>query len=289
MGVVVVTGSSSGIGLATALHFARGGDRVFATMRDRSRRDELDRAARAADVVVDVREVDVRDDVQVRTAFDDIVTDAGRIDVLVNNAGIATMKPWEFTPMEQIRDMFETNFFGAVRCTQAVLPIMRTQGAGAIVNVASVAGRIGAPIQGPYCATKFAMVGLTQSLGVEARPFGIRVAAVLPGFIATPILDRSWSEYEPDDSNPYADLWRRWAGLYEQGKMLASDPDEVAVAIERATQKETEQISVVGVSGVALVNGFERLTDEGWMRYGDRQSDDEWFARFMADFPMSPA
>jgi NAD(P)-dependent dehydrogenase (short-subunit alcohol dehydrogenase family) len=124
---------------------------------------------------------------------------------------------------------------------------------------------------------------------VEARPFGIRVAAVLPGFIATPILDRAWREYEPDDTNPYADLWRRWAGLYEQGKTLASDPAEVAVAIDRATHSDTELASVVGASGIALVNGFERLTDAGWLAYGDPQSDDEWFARFMADFPMAPA
>ena len=289
MRVVVVTGSSSGIGLATALHFARGGDRVFATMRDTSRRDELDRAAKASDVAIDVRELDVRDDEQAANVCDDIVGEAGRIDVFVNNAGVATMKPWEFTSMAQIKDIFETNFFGTVRCAQAVLPIMRKQGNGAIVNVSSVAGRIGAPIQGPYCASKFAVVCLTQSLAVEARPFGVRVAAVLPGFIATPILDRAWEEYQPDDTNPYADLWRRWAALYDQGKTMASDPAEVAVAVDRAAGDEGELISIVGASGFALVNGFDRLTDAGWLAYGERQSDEDWFGRFMADFPMAPA
>jgi NAD(P)-dependent dehydrogenase (short-subunit alcohol dehydrogenase family) len=289
MRVVVVTGSSSGIGLATALHFAGGGDQVFATMRDTSRRVDLDRAAASADLAVGVRPLDVRDEDQVRSTLAGIVAEAGRIDVLVNNAGIATMKPWEFTPMDQIKDIFETNLFGAVRCAQAVLPIMRQQGHGAIVNVASVAGRIAAPIQGPYCATKYAMVCFTQSLAVEGRPFGVRVAAVLPGFISTPILDRAWSEYTADDANPYADIWRRWAALYEQGKAMASDPAEVAVAIDRATQDDAELISIVGESGFALVNGFERLDDAGWLAYGDRQSDEDWFGRFMADFPMAPA
>jgi NAD(P)-dependent dehydrogenase (short-subunit alcohol dehydrogenase family) len=256
-------------------------------MRDVGRRDDLDREAKSSHVVVDVRELDVRNEEQVQRVFDDIAAEAGGVDVLVNNAGIATMKPWEATPMPQIKDIFETNFFGAVRCAQAAIPIMRRQGGGAIVNVASVAGRIGAPIQGPYCATKFAMVCLTQSLAVEARSFGIRVTAVLPGFIATPILDRAWQEYEPDPASPYADLWRRWAALYEQGKMLASDPTEVAVAIDRAAQADAELISVVGASGVALIEGSERLGDAGWLAYGDVQSDDAWFSRFMADFPMA--
>jgi len=87
------------------------------------------------------------------------------------------------------------------------------------------------------------------------RQFGIRVAVVLPGFITTPILTRSWEEYEFDETSPYADLWRRWAVLYEQAKAMASDPAEVA----------------------------------GWLRYGERQSDEEWFGRFTADFPMAPA
>jgi NAD(P)-dependent dehydrogenase (short-subunit alcohol dehydrogenase family) len=160
-------------------------------MRDTRRRDELDRAAKAADVVADVRQLDVRDEDQVRTVFHD---------------------------MEQVNDIFETNFFGAARCAQAVLPITRTQNAGAIVNVASVGGRIGAPIQGPYCATKFAMVCLTLSLAVEARPFGIRVAAVLPTFIATPDPGPALERVRARRLEPVRRPLRRWAALYEQAR-----------------------------------------------------------------------
>ena len=228
MSVVVVTGTSSGIGLATAVHFAGGGHQVFATMRDPQRAGPLVAAAAEAGVSVDVRALDVDDGDSVTAAIDGIVCDAGRIDVLVNNAGVISMRPWEQEPVADMEQLFRTNFFGAVRCAQAVIPRMREQGSGAIVNVASIAGIASAPVQGPYCASKAALLAFTESLAVELRQYGVRVVAVAPGFFATPMLAKAWEGHEPDARNPYADLIRRWSALYAGAGEQAGDPLEVA-------------------------------------------------------------
>jgi NAD(P)-dependent dehydrogenase (short-subunit alcohol dehydrogenase family) len=286
MGVVLITGTSSGIGLATAVHFAQTGHQVFATMRNTDRATDLEKAAASADVTVHVRQLDVDDDASVTAAIDGVIAEAGQIDVLVNNAGVASMRPWELTPLAEIEQLFRTNFFGAVRCTQAVLPIMRRRRSGAIVNVASVAGKVSAPIQGPYCATKFALVGFTESLAIEMRQHGVKVAAVLPGFFATPILEKSWEGYRPDDDNPYADLLGRWSTLYAGARAQSGDPGEVALAIEAVIADDSTICRLVGADASVFVAGRDTMGDIGWLRYGDRQTDEEWWSRFGTDFPM---
>lgn len=117
-------------------------------------------------------------------------------------------------PIAEIESTFDVNFLGAVRCAQAVLPHMRRQGSGTIVNVASVGGRVGCPIQGAYCASKFAMIGFTESLAIEVRQFGIKAVAVLPGFVSTPMLDKPWLDYGPATDDPYADIAGKWSAFY---------------------------------------------------------------------------
>jgi len=285
MGVIVVTGTSSGIGLATAVHFAGLGHRVFATMRDVERADILMKAAADAGVTVEVRPLDVSDGDSVAAAIDGISRDAGRIDVLVNNAAVISMQPWEQEPIAAMQHLFDTNVFGAVRCAQAVIPVMRAHGSGVIVNVASIAGLVFAPVQGPYCASKAALIAFTESLAVELRQFGVRVVAVSPGFFATPMLQKGWDGYEPDAEDPYLDLMRRWSTLYASVGAQAGDPRDVARAIELAVADDGAINHLVGADAEGFVVGRARMGDAGWLRFGDRQSDEAWWGYFQQEFP----
>lgn len=191
MAIAVVTGSSTGIGQATAVTLARTGHTVYATMRNpKGGGGELREIALKENLPVHFAALDVDSDDSVRSAFAHIRTEAGRIDVLVNNAGIGNMGPVEETPLAVFRAVMETNFFGALRCTQAVLPGMRERRGGCIVNVTSTAGRVSASPQAPYSASKWALEALSESLAQEVKAFGIRVAVVEPGVIATPIFGK---------------------------------------------------------------------------------------------------
>ncbi|HUK88312.1 MAG TPA: SDR family oxidoreductase [Terriglobales bacterium] len=191
--VAVVTGSSSGIGLLATVELARRGFRVVATMRRLERRQKLDEAAAAAKVSdrLDLRRLDVTEFASLPPAVEAMVRDHGRLDVLVNNAGFSTGGFCEDMLLDEIRTQFETNFFGAVAMTQAVLPTMRQQGSGHIIMISSIAGRLGQPVVGSYCASKHALEGWSESLRVETHSLGIRVALVEPGAFETDIWTRN--------------------------------------------------------------------------------------------------
>src|SRR5215472_9918919 len=178
--VAVITGVSSGIGRAIAGLLSQIGFRVFGTARGKVEpKGPLEE--------VELVSLDVRDDDSVRSCVRTVVDRAGRIDALVNNAGYALIGSLEETTIEEAKELFETNFFGALRMAQAVLPIMREQGFGRIVNIGSVVGFLPAPYQGIYAASKHALEGYSESLDHEVRQFGIRVAVVEPGFTRTKI------------------------------------------------------------------------------------------------------
>jgi NAD(P)-dependent dehydrogenase (short-subunit alcohol dehydrogenase family) len=168
--VVLITGASSGIGLAAALRFARLGFRVFGT----SRTD------RRADPGFELLALDVDHDDSVRHCVAEVLRRAGRVDVLVNNAGRAMLGACEETSADEARALFETNVFGPARMVSAVLPAMRAQSGGAIVNVGSLSGFVGVPFHGVYAASKHALAGYTEALRHEVRGFGVRVALVEP-------------------------------------------------------------------------------------------------------------
>src|SRR5215471_13641096 len=178
--IAVITGSSSGIGLLTALEFAQDGYRVVATMRDLGRASRLEEAAQKGNVreKLDLRRLDVTHFDSVQPTVDDIAKDHGRIDVLVNNAGFSVAGFGEDLHLGEIRQQFETNFFGNVAMSKAVLPVMRRQKSGHIIQVASVAGRLGQPLLGAYCSSKHALEGFSESLRIETHSLGIRVALV---------------------------------------------------------------------------------------------------------------
>lgn len=187
--IALLTGASSGFGLLTSIELAKGGFRVVASMRDLSRRGKLDEAAAAANVAdrVDIRALDVTDFESIATVVDTVVRDYGRIDALINNAGFAVAGFAEDIKLEELRLQFETNFFGAVAMTKAVLPTMRKQRSGHIIQVSSIGGLQGSISVSSYSASKHALEGWTESLRLEVNSLGIKVVLVEPGAFDTGI------------------------------------------------------------------------------------------------------
>ena len=183
--VAIVTGSSSGIGYETALILARNGFRTFASMRNLEKGKTISDIAAKEELELHTVKLDVTDERSVTDAIKTIKADAGRIDVLVNNAGYGLAGSLEDLSMSEIKAQFETNVFGLIRVTQAVLPTMREQKSGIIVNISSIGGKVAIPLQSPYHSTKFAVEGLSESIAYDLEPFGIKVVIIEPGAIKT--------------------------------------------------------------------------------------------------------
>ena len=242
MAVVVVTGCSSGFGLLTAVSFAARGDRVFATMRDPGKAGPLERAAADRGVAVEVVALDVSEDRSVDAGVRSILDAAGRIDVLVNNAGIGARAAIEMYPDAVVRDVFETNVFGVWRMLRAVLPGMRAQGSGAVVNVSSIAGRIGPPFNGLYSSTKHALEGMSEALAGEVAPFGIRVALVEPGYFRTSIGTNVAANTALDPRSPYAAEEAAAVARMHEAVAGGGDPQVVADLIVEAATTESPRL-----------------------------------------------
>jgi len=219
--VVFVTGVSSGIGRATAERFAQRGCQVFGSVRNASKAEAI--------AGVECVEMDVRDATSVQRAIDTIIAKAGRIDVLVNNAGGTLLGAVEETSVAEAQSLFDTNVFGILRTTQAVLPHMRQQRFGRIINVSSVLGFLPAPYMGWYAASKHAVEGLSESLDHEVRNFGIRVALIEPSYTKThldlnaPEVARRIADYGTDRT--------RASQAIVKSVQQAPGPDSVAATI----------------------------------------------------------
>jgi NAD(P)-dependent dehydrogenase (short-subunit alcohol dehydrogenase family) len=183
--IALITGTSTGIGLSSAIHLARAGFQVVATLRDVARAGPLQERARAEDVSLDVLPLDVESDSSVQDCVREVLGRHGRIDLLVNNAGVGQLGSMEQVSMEQVRQTMEVNFFGVWRVTRAVFPSMREQRSGRILTVTSVGGLLGHVFNDAYCAAKFACEGFLESLAPVARQFGIQVVAIEPGAVKT--------------------------------------------------------------------------------------------------------
>lgn len=233
--IALVTGSSSGIGLLTSVELARAGFQVVATMRDLARRELLDQAAMAAGVSsrIDVRRLDILESDSIPELVAQLDRDYGRLDVLVNNAGFAMAGFCEDLLIDELRRQFDTNFFGHVAVTKAVLPIMRRQRGGHIIMVSSIGGRVAAPVIGAYDASKFALEGWSESLRVETRSLGIRVVLVEPGSFQTDIWQRNVriGSYAMERSSPNHERGARFSEVVK--KVRKADPLPVAKLIAR--------------------------------------------------------
>lgn len=234
--VVLVTGCSSGIGRATAIEAARRGHEVFATARAEAGVADLQGRDGIRTLLLDVTDRD-----SIRGAVAAAFERAGRLDALVNNAGYGQYGAVEDVTPEQWRGQFEVNFFGAVETIQAVLPFMRKAGRGTIVNVSSVAGKVSFPFAAPYSAAKHALEALSDALRVEVAPFGIRVAVIEAGPIATKFTERARAGVAPFLSRPgpyaafYGGAERAMAGDFQAG---ALPPEAVARVIVDAIEAE---------------------------------------------------
>jgi NAD(P)-dependent dehydrogenase (short-subunit alcohol dehydrogenase family) len=268
--VAAVTGSSTGIGFETALLLARSGFHTYATMRDLKKSKNIAEIAKAENLPLEVLQLDVKDDTSVKGAIDKIIAESNRIDVLVNNAGYGLFSPLEDVTMDQVKEQFETNFFGAIRVMHEVMPTMRRQRNGTIVNVSSLVGRVGLPLSSAYVATKFALEGLSESLRYELNEFGINIILIEPGLIKTNFL-KNLKTADPTlkSESPYADLVERTT--QEFGKMMnsSSSPKIVAEAVLSAIgSKEPEFRYVVGDDAESMMKIRKNSTDkefENWV------------------------
>src|SRR5713101_1935941 len=219
--IAVVTGASSGIGLLSTVELAKDGFFVVATMRDLGRRQRLDEATKAAGVQdrVEIRQLDITEFASLPEAVAGIVRDHQRIDVLLNNAGFAMSGFAEDMRLEEIRQQFDTNFFGHVAMTQAVLPVMRKQRSGHIIMVSSISGLVAQPVVSSYSASKFALEGWSEALRIETRSLGIRVVLVEPGAFKTDIWDRNVriGAYALSPQSPNHERARRFAEWVQKG------------------------------------------------------------------------
>jgi NAD(P)-dependent dehydrogenase (short-subunit alcohol dehydrogenase family) len=181
--IAVVTGSSSGIGFETSLLLARNGFHTYATMRNLDKSKAITNLKQKEKLSLEILQLDVTADESVKEAINKITNEQERIDVLVNNAGYALVGPFEELSIEEFKEQYETNVFGVIRVTQAVLPIMRRQKRGTIVNTSSIAGKIGFPLTSAYVSSKFALEGLSESMAYEIEQFGIKFILIEPGVI----------------------------------------------------------------------------------------------------------
>ncbi len=283
MGIAFVTGTSTGIGMATAVSLARAGHTVYAGMRDPSREGELHAAAAQEKLPICIVKHDVDSDASTGDAIGQGLARSGRIDVLVNNAGIGTMGSVEETPLADFRSTMETNFFGALRCIQAVLPGMRQRGSGCIVNVSSVSGRVATAPQGPYCSSKWALEALSECLAQEVKSFGVRVAIVEPGVISTPIFDK----VRPDLEGTRYPHKRRINELFRASLEQPVSPFVVGERIRDIVDSGTWTVRhPVGPDASGLLQWRASLSDEEWVAWG-AMTDAEWVAYVRTAFRLN--
>jgi NAD(P)-dependent dehydrogenase (short-subunit alcohol dehydrogenase family) len=253
--VILVTGASSGIGQAIARHLAARGWRVFGTSRQ---------PANGFDGV-DMLTMDVDDDGSVERGMAAIVAKTGRLDAVVNNAGWALMGAIEDTPIAEARAQMETNFFGVLRVCRAVLPIMRERRAGYIVNIGSLAGVFGMPFSGIYSASKFAVEGLSESLRLETRRFGIRVVVIEPGDTRSQLAQRRRVMEPVRHASAYQAIFDRFQAKQAQDEAKAPSPDAVAALVERVLRDPRPAMRyTVGMWDQRMVLPLKRWLPYGW-------------------------
>jgi NAD(P)-dependent dehydrogenase (short-subunit alcohol dehydrogenase family) len=272
MAIALITGTSSGIGLATAVTLARRGHKVIATMRNLQGATELQKIISTEQLPITVADLDVNDDSSVERSIGRALAENGRIDVLVNNAGLGLGGSVEELPLEVFREVMETNYFGPLRCIKAVLPSMRERRQGCIVNVTSISGRIALPPQAAYASSKWAFEALSECLAQEMRTFNVRVAIVEPGVVATPIFGKA-RPLPTDSPYPHA---RRQRALIAASLARPTSPYVVGEKICQIVDSDSWQLRYpVGPDAEPVLKWRASKTDEEIVQLGGA-SDEEY-------------
>ena len=272
--VAVVTGSSSGIGFETSLLLARNGIYTYATMRNQSKSEEILTYVKKDNLPLKTLHLDVTNEKSILDAIKKIIAEKGRIDILVNNAGYSLLGPLEQLQINEIKEEFETNFFGIIKLIQSVLPTMRKQRYGRIINISSLAGRIGFPFSSAYVSSKFALEGLTESLGYEIQNFGIHVILIEPGVIRTNFLNSMklgknviTSQNDSNINLPYTEMIQKRVSAFKPRFEKGSSPIEVAeVVLEAATAQDPKPRYLVGNDAMKMMEKRKDTADEEFGR-----------------------
>lgn len=265
--VALVTGSSSGIGLESVLALARDGYHTFASMRNTSKAGELENAAKKENLPIEIIELDVDKEESIVSVIKKIIEDAGRLDVLVNNAGYGQFGCTEDVSVDEFRKQFETNFFSIVRIVQEVAPIMRNQNSGIIVNISSVAGRMGLPGSPAYISSKFALEGFGECLRYELGQFGIKTTLIEPGVIKTNFFE---SMKIPDSKTDpkYKQITDHIHSGLKMMVELGTPPSQVAdVIIKAIHDDEMLPRYIVGTDAAMFMEAKKAKTDIEFEKY----------------------
>ena len=282
MTAVLITGTSKGIGFEAALAFGRAGHNVRATMRNPSQAPELAETAAREKLPITISTMDVDSDQSVSHGIAALQRDHGPIDVLVNNAGVERSGSVEELSLADFRTVMETNYFGAIRCIQGLVPHMRQRRSGCIINVTSVAGRIASAPLAPYTASKWALEALSEALAGEMKTFNVRVAIVEPGIIDTAMARRIGDQAA---DSPYRQR-ARFASLFTASLKNPAPPSLVGQKIVEIVESGTWQLRhPVGPDAAPFLQWRRQMTDEEWVDLN--ASDDEtWYRSLERDFGL---
>ena len=283
----IVTGANSGIGRSTAITLAKNDYTVFATMRSLERGEKLKGIAQELNLVIKAVELDVSDTDSVNQGINEILDQTDQIDVLINNAGVGSNAVIEDVDIESDKSVFETNFWGVVRCIQAVLPTMRQQKSGHIIQVSSIAGRVGLPAQPIYSASKWALEGLSENLAHDLSSFGVRVSIIEPGVTRTAILGKNNTVPQNDD---FENIYARMLDMYMQGIEANIRPEAVSETILQCLESSSHQLRwPVAWGAETMVNARHdgSVSDEEWVELGSLVNNrEEWVRSFRQAFNL---
>ena len=269
--VALVTGSSSGIGYETSIALAKDGYQTFASMRDVSKGDKLKEAAQKENLPITVIELDVDKEESIENAVKKVVSESNRIDVLVNNAGYGQFGCTEDVSVEDFRKQFETNFFSVVKIIQEVAPIMRNQNSGVIVNISSVAGRMGLPGSPAYISSKFALEGLGECLRYELGMFGIKTTLIEPGVIKTNFFD-SMKIPESKKDPKYKQITENMLAGLKMMVEMGTPPAQVAeVVIKAIHDDEMLPRYIVGTDAAMFMEAKKAKSDLEFEKYMSKE------------------
>ena len=283
----IVTGANSGIGRSTAITLARNDYTVFATMRSLERGEKLREIAQELNLAIKAVELDVSDTDSVNQGINEILNQTDQIDILINNAGVGSNAVIEDVDIESDKSVFETNFWGVVRCIQAVLPTMRQQKSGHIIQVSSIAGRVGLPAQPIYSASKWALEGLSENLAHDLSSFGVRVSIIEPGVTRTAILGKNNTVPQNDD---FENIYARMLDMYMQGIEANIRPEAVSETILQCLESSSKQLRwPVAWGAETMINARHdgSVSDEEWVKIGSLVNNrEEWVRSFRQAFNL---